>query len=91
MNYTLIIIIAVGLILISALNIVCFFIGAKIGQKVSRNEDIKVPNPIRATKEAVERYEETKEAIKEQERLDTIAYNIDNYDGTSIGQKDIPR
>ena len=85
------IVIAIAILLVSILNIVCFFIGAKIGLKVSKNEELKIPNPIKATKEAVERYEETKEAIREQERLDTIAYNIDNYDGTSIGQKDIPR
>ena len=86
MNETLAMIICIGL-----MNILCFFIGAKIGQKVVKNEELKLPNPIKTIKEDVVAYEETKEAMKEQEKLDTIAYNIDMYDGTSIGQKEIPR
>jgi hypothetical protein len=77
--------------IVSILNIVCFFIGARVGQKVANNKELNLPNPIKAIKEDIQAYEETKEAIKEQERLDTIAYNIDAYDGTSIGQKEIPR
>ena len=30
-------------------------------------------------------------SLKLAQKLDTIAYNIDAYDGTSIGQKEIPR
>lgn len=77
--------------IVSILNIVCFFIGAKVGQKVVRNEDIKLPNPIKDIQESIQIERETKEAQKEQEKWDTVAYNIDNYDGTAIGQKEIPR
>jgi len=86
MSETLILIISIGF-----MNILCFFIGAKVGQKVVNNKELNLPNPIKAIKEDIQAYEETKEAMKEQERLDTIAYNIDAYDGTSIGQKEIPR
>ena len=86
MSETLILIISIGF-----MNILCFFIGAKVGQKVVNNKELNLPNPITAIKEDIQAYEETKEAMKEQERLDTIAYNIDAYDGTSIGQKEIPR
>lgn len=86
MSDTLILIISVGV-----MNILCFFIGAKVGQKVVKNEEITLPNPVKAIKEDIQTYTETKEAAKEQEKLETIAYNIDVYDGTSIGQKDIPR
>lgn len=72
---------------ISILNIVCFFIGAKVGQKVNKGEDIKLPNinPVKA----IEEYKETKEYKENQERFNTMLDNINNYDGTGIGQRDI--
>ena len=72
---------------ISILNIVCFFVGAKIGQKVANNEPIKLPNvnPVKV----IEEYKETKENKEEQERFNTMLDNINNYDGTKLGQKDI--
>ena len=71
------------------LNTVCFYIGAKIGQNVSRGEDVKIPipNPI----EAYNKFEENMDAKLEQAKYDTIMENIDNYDGTPLGQKEIPR
>lgn len=73
---------------IGIMNILCFFVGAKIGQKVSRGETIEVPNlnPMNVIRNEIDSFEER----KEQERYKTIMDNIDNYDGTSIGQKDIP-
>ena len=69
--------------------IACFLIGAKVGQTVSKGEDIKLPkvNPLEAYRER----EARKEAEMEQSRLDTIMQNIEAYDGTSNGQKDVPR
>jgi hypothetical protein len=76
---------------VGALNIACFFIGAKVGQTVAKGEKIKAPevnlNPIKAIQE----HEERKEAKRKQERVDTILRNIDNYNGTSSGQEDVPR
>lgn len=70
-------------------NVVSFFIGAKVGQKVVRGETLETPlkSPLKFVSEAKEQFEYR----KEQERLQTISDNIDNYDGTSIGQKDIPQ
>lgn len=72
---------------LGALNIVCFFIGAKIGQKVVKGEEIKapeitIPTPIRD-------YQKKKQAEAEQNKLDTIMNNIEVYNGTSAGQKDV--
>lgn len=66
---------------------VCFIIGAKVGQKVSKGEAVELPsvNPIRATKES----REQKEAEMEQDKLDTILRNIERYDGTGKGQEDV--
>lgn len=72
---------------ISILNIVCFFIGAKVGQKVIKGEEIKAPNlnPVKV----IEEYKESKEYREEQDRFNTMMDNINNYDGTGLGQKDI--
>ena len=72
---------------LGALNIVCFFIGAKIGQKVVKGEEIKapeitIPTPIRD-------YQKKKQAEAEQNKIDTILQNIEAYNGTSAGQKDV--
>lgn len=70
-------------------NVVCFFLGAKVGQKVVRGETLETPlkSPLKIVSEAKEQFEYK----KEQERLQTISDNIDSYNGTSIGQKDIPQ
>lgn len=70
------------------LNIVCFFIGAKVGQKVSKGEEIEMPsiNPF----EAYRKHEAKKEAEAEQNKIDTIMRNIERYDGTSYHQEDVP-
>ena len=85
---------ALFIILATALVCVCcFIVGAKVGQKASKGEDIEIPvtNPVTAWQEHHARKQAQREAQKEQERLDTILQNIDNYDGTAEGQKDVPR
>ena len=77
------------LAVMAASNIVCFIIGAKVGQAVSKGEKIETPtiDPLKAYRER----EAKKEAQREQERLDTIMRNIESYDGTGNGQEDVPR
>ncbi len=70
-----------------ASNVVCFWIGAKVSQKVQRGEVLEAPNPMKAIRENRSR----KEAEFEANRESTILENIENYDGTGRGQKDIPR
>ena len=74
---------------IAASNIICFLIGAKVGQTVSKGENIKLPNmnPV----EAYKKREARKEAEVELDRISTILQNIESYDGTGYGQKDVPR
>ena len=75
---------------VGALNIVCFFIGAKVGQTVAKGKDIetvKIPSPVTAYKAHIA----TKEAEAEKNKLDTILHNIEHYDGTGNYQKDVPR
>ena len=67
--------------------VVCFAVGAKVGQTVSKGEDIELPtvNPFEAYRE----HEAKREAQREQDKLNTIMQNIEKYDGTSAGQEDV--
>lgn len=75
------------ILVVGTLNVACFFVGAKVGQKVVKGEAIELPslNPMTAYREAQSR----KQAEREAERNDIIMQNVDNYDGTSAGQKDV--
>jgi len=68
--------------------IIAYSLGLKNGQKLSKNEEVVVPNinPIKVIADEKERYEER----KKQEIQEINSYNIDHYDGTGLGQKDIP-
>jgi hypothetical protein len=74
---------------VGTLCIVCFFLGAKLGQTVARGE--KIETPREAVINAVRERKSKKEAEYKQERLDTIMRNIESYDGTANGQEDVPR
>jgi hypothetical protein len=76
-------------LVVGALCIVCFFIGARVGQKVVKGEKIETPREavINAARERRER----KEAEIKQDKLETIMRNIESYDGTGNGQEDVPR
>lgn len=74
-------------IVINIGNILCFIIGAKITQKLSKKEEIIIPelNPVKAIKER----QLTKQQEEELEKFNTIFENIDNYDGTGANQKEV--
>ena len=75
-------------VFISLSNLICLIVGVKVGQKAHRGEDIRMvnlPNPI----EKVQTFKVSQEKKKEQEAVETMLYNIDVYDGTGMGQKDI--
>lgn len=73
--------------LTSFLNLCCFVVGAKVGQKVINKEEIKIlPSPLKAFGE----YKEKEEYNKVQERYRVVSENIDNYNGTPYGQQDLP-
>lgn len=78
---------ALIILIVGALNVACFLIGAKIGQKVARDETIELPelNPMKLISDIQQRKEET----KAQREYDTILENIEIYDGTPAGQKDV--
>ena len=73
---------------VGLLCVICFIVGAVVGQAATNGVEIKSPiaSPIKAFKE----HEAKKEAEMEQHRIDVIMRNIEAYDGTGRGQEDVP-
>ncbi len=80
---------AIILLVAGTMNILCFIVGAKVGQMVKNGEpiEIKVPkiNPLKAVRE----HQRDKEADRKQKEFDAIMRNVDAYNGTAMGQEDI--
>ena len=74
---------------VGAVNVLCFIVGAKVGQTVSRGEAVELPelNPVKAAKNRTE----ARKQSAEERRRDIILQNIDSYDGTGNGQQEVPR
>lgn len=66
----------------------CFLLGARVGQAASKGEKIETPSVNHM--EVWKNRQEKKDAQAEQDRIKTILQNIENYDGTGYGQKDVP-
>lgn len=68
--------------------LIAYSLGLKNGQKLSKSEEVIVPelNPVKVIQKEIETVEEK----KKQEAFDLMMSNIDNYDGTGLGQKNIP-
>ena len=79
---------ALELLAVGALCITSFTVGAKVGQSVAKGEKVELPtvNPLKLYKEN----EAKRQAEEAQSKIDTIMRNIESYDGTSNGQKDVP-
>ena len=71
---------ALALLIMGISNIACFVIGAKVGQTVQQGKKIELPtvSPIRRNKEP-----------QEHDKYATILRNIENYDGSSLGQEEV--
>lgn len=69
------------------LNIICFIIGAKVGQAVSKGEKVEMPkiDPLKAVRDR----RAMKELEAEQDRRNAVLRNIERYDGTSRGQEEV--
>lgn len=67
------------------INIVCLLIGVEIGQKTSKGEKVTIPAPTKIITEIKENRERKMEEELNAKMLD----NINNYNGTALGQKDL--
>jgi hypothetical protein len=84
-------IILVFMVWVMILNLMCMIIGIKIGLLLSKGERVELPNPVKAYKEHKANMEAQKEAEKELDKISTIMQNVENFDGTGFGQKEVPR
>lgn len=76
-----------AIIIASTLNIVCIFIGIRIGRKMEgKANPIQLKTPMQMVKER----QDKKEEEYQKHRNDIISQNIDKYDGTGYGQIDVP-
>lgn len=77
-------------ILITSLsNIACVLLGAKLFGRANTGEVKSIPNPVEFIKSRKESNEIQKEYEQQQEEFKTMMHNIDVYDGTSAGQKEV--
>lgn len=67
--------------------LVSYTLGLYNGQKLANKEKVSIPvvNPVKAVQE----YQEDKREKKELEEFNTMLSNIENYDGTGLGQQEI--
>ena len=74
------------LIVFGVFMIISFILGAYVGQKVVKGENIEI-NPIKVIDEYKEEKKAKEKIAEEESKFDIM--NIDSYDGTGIGQKDL--
>lgn len=79
-NLTLIILV----LIVCTSNILSFYLGTKS----KKNEEVNIKGPIKRYQEHKELKANNEEYEKEQKILETNLENIENYNGTSLGQKD---
>lgn len=79
------------IVLVGIMNLMCMFIGLKVGLALKKGESFTLPNPIEEYAERQTEKEAKKQAKAEQDMIDVILRNIENYDGTGFGQMDVPR
>ncbi len=75
-----------SLAIMGAVNIICFVIGAKVGQTAQKGEDIRLEIP---TVRPAGGFKQKRAEREEQDRMETIMHNIEAYDGTSLGQREV--
>lgn len=76
--------------IVGAFNLLSFYLGSKT--KSQNTKEIQI-NPMKVYKKYKEdkiQNEEKEKFVKEQEQTRIMIENIENYDGTGMGQKDIP-
>jgi predicted Holliday junction resolvase-like endonuclease len=83
--------IGILIMLVACMELLAFLLGVRVAQKLTRNEEVKLPNmnPVRAYRSMQREYQQEQQEQKEKEELSKIIQNIDNYDGTGLGQIDI--
>jgi len=80
----------IELTILMLINLLSFTIGAKIGLSISKMKNITL-NPVKMVSDSINDRKERKEKDLEERIYDTMIENIDKYDGTGLGQKQMPK
>lgn len=72
-------------VLTPILSVFCFIKGYNIGARETNKPEVKLETPM----QKIERAKENKKAAEKRSRLNTLLENIENYDGSSKGQKEL--
>lgn len=79
-----------SVLLLCLFNLFSFVIGALIGQRSTKGKEIII-NPIKAIKEDIRENKNNKQELLRKKQIETMLENIEKYDGSGIGQKQIPK
>lgn len=77
-------------IMLCAINLISFAVGAKIGQGIIKGREITF-NPVKAIKNDLKENKINKKEDLRRRKIETTLENIENYNGTGLGQKEIPK
>nr|DAJ44556.1 MAG TPA: hypothetical protein [Caudoviricetes sp.] len=75
-------------LLVGIFMILAFLLGVNVTQKIQKNEEVKIPNPISSIKDSIRDDERRKKIEKIEREYQTNLENIDNYVGDGTNQKD---
>lgn len=77
----------IAIIAVGAVNILCFLVGARVGQAVKQGQTVPIPDPVAAVSNAKAKHRQE----KEDKTMEVLWHNIECYDGTAQGQKEVPQ
>ena len=77
-------------IILCAINLISFAVGAKIGKCSIKGREITF-NPVKAIKNDLKENKINKKEDLRRRKIETALENIENYNGTGLGQKEIPK
>lgn len=82
--------IAIALIVLATgtMCVTCLLLGVRIGQAAAKAEPVTIPKPTLSEKRKKQETDSREDL--ERQRLEAILRNVDNYNGTEMGQRDIP-
>ena len=68
--------------------LLAFLLGVNVTQKIQKNEEVKIPNPISTIKDSIKDNKKNERIEKIEHVYQTNLENIDNYTGDGTNQKD---
>lgn len=82
-----------NIIIVGTFNLLFFYLGMKVNNKsikeIKEKNELLI-NPVKRYKTMKENKKIEEKGKREQEELKIMLENIENYDGTNLGQIDIP-